>query len=65
MNNDKVAEISAFVAKVEALLEKLEKWSSESYLQTVRGKVDVSEEGLGTYSVPSLTISDRECRHSQ
>jgi len=59
MNNDKVAEIYAFVAKVEALLKDLEKWASESYLQTVRGEVDVSEETLGTYSVPSLTISDQ------
>ena len=47
------------MAKIEALLGDLEKWTSESYLQTVREKVDVSEETLDTYSVPSLTISDR------
>lgn len=58
MNAATESEISTFLSKIEDFFSDLEKWSSEVGLTTTRGSVEVSEEILGTYSAPTLTIID-------
>lgn len=60
MSNTLQSESATFVEKVRLLLSDMETWAADNDLRTQKSDISISEEALGTYSAPMLTISNSD-----
>jgi hypothetical protein len=60
MNARYKSEISSYLARVETLFSEVEKWANAGHLNTLRAAVKITEDSLGTYDAPMLSITNPE-----